>query len=612
MFIHFFFLFIYKISLSKLSCIEGQNKCLKCNVITKLCTKCEKDVYIPDNNGGCENSRKCKLGHNNCYKCNDEENLCKTCEEGYFPDENGGCTYTLNCEISYHGKCLKCKDNFILIGDDGYLSNGIKICKSINSEDLANCEKINMENGICEKCEEGYYLTENDKKCNKIKNCFSSKKGVCTKCIDWYYLDRKEQKCKEQYGIFFYCKESFDGKKCDICNDDYYMDPNNICVGTNFCLRGTEGLCEKCIEGYSLTKNSNYCTSTKNCLYGDKDFGICYSCNENYYFDYKDLQCKLNNENDEFKYCEIANGTCYECINNYFLGEDKKCSSSKNCVISENGICTKCKNGYNLGLDNKCTNIEHCIISNPDPYIDDCYECENNYYYNAKNRTCLKGKGIFTNCRRGDEELFCFACKNDFYIDQMDHLCYSNNNTNLPKGLYKCAEANSLAEGCIKCIEGYYLGKKDHNCSTIKGCLRSENINKCLECDNDYCFDIKNGKCEVNNMVINEEKKYLYRCKMTNKEGNKCAKCNEGFVLDKNGICVDEEHCLEKNKNGTCKKCQNDYDGTYCVNKYFGCEEIFYEYNCLECNDIFNFEKCTKCFEGYELNENDECIEIKN
>ena len=611
MFINFIFLIICKLSLAKFFCIEGENKCLRCNPITKLCEKCEKEIYKPDNNGGCENSRKCLLGYNHCYQCNNEGNLCERCEEGYIPDENGGCTYTLNCEISYQGKCLKCKDNFILIGEDGYLSNGIKICKSLSSEDIQNCEDINMDNGICRKCKEGYYLNKGDKKCNKIENCYTSKNGICIKCIDWHYLDRKEQKCKQQYGIFFYCKESFDGTKCDICNDDYYLDQYKICVGTNYCLRGAEGLCEKCLPGYYLTKDDNRCTLTKNCFYGDKEFGICYICNENYFYDYKDFQCKSNKENNDFKFCQFAKGVCYNCIKNYFLGEDKKCSPSKNCSLSENGICQKCVNGYHLGLDNKCTNIEHCIYSNPDPYFNDCYECEDNYYYNLKNKTCVKTEGIFNNCKRGDEEFYCFACKNDFYLNQSDHLCYSNNDTNLTGGFYKCAETDSLAEGCIKCVEGFYIGRIDHNCSTIEGCLISENINKCLECDEDYCYDEKTGRCEVTDRIISDDKKFYYRCNISNKEGNGCEFCKEGFVLNKDGLCVDDEHCLEKNDDGTCKKCQNDDYGTYCVNKYFGCETIFSDYNCLECSDYYDFNRCTKCFDGFELNENNECIEIK-
>ena len=35
---------------------------------------------------------------------------------GYYPDENGGCSYTKNCEVSYKGNCIKCKEDFILIG----------------------------------------------------------------------------------------------------------------------------------------------------------------------------------------------------------------------------------------------------------------------------------------------------------------------------------------------------------------------------------------------------------------------------------------------------------------------------------------------------------------
>ena len=614
MFFYFILLFISIIFLINLKCIEGENKCLKCNPITKLCIKCEKEIYAPDENGGCQNSKQCRLGYNHCYECNNEGNLCEICEEGYFPDENGGCTYTSNCEISNQGKCLKCKNDFILIGEDGYLSNGIKICKSIYSEELQNCQIINMDNGICKQCNEGYYLAKNDKKCNKIQNCFSSKNGECTKCIDWYYLDKNEEKCKEQHDIFFYCKISFDGKKCDICNDDHYFDKYNICVETNYCLRGDEGYCKKCIEGYYLTKERNYCTSTKNCFYGNSDFGICYLCDDNYYFDYGDLQCKSNQENNKFKFCEIVdiNGNCIECIVDYFLGEDKKCSLSKNCAEIENGICKKCSNGYHLGLDNLCNNIDHCLYSNPDLSLNACYECEDNYYYNLKSKSCEISENIFKNCKRGDEEFYCFACKNDFYLNQTDHLCYSNNNTHLARGLYKCAETDSLAEGCIRCIDGYFIGRKAHNCSKIEGCILSENINQCLECDEGYCFDEKNKKCEKNDEIISEQKKYFYRCNFTNKDGNGCKICNEGFVLDKNGICVDNEHCLDKNDDGICKKCQNDDNGTFCVNKDFGCEIIFSDYNCLECNDIFNFNRCTKCFDGFELNENYECIEIKN
>ena len=30
---------------------------------------------------------------------------------------------------------------------------------------------------------------------------------------------------------------------------------------------------------------------------------------------------------------------------------------------------------------------------------------------------------------------------------------------------------------------------------------------------------------------------------------------------------------------------------------------------CLECNDYLDFEKCTKCYEGYKLNDLNECVQ---
>ena len=129
-----------------------KNHCSKCNLITKLCVKCELNIYTPDQKGGCENSNHSIIGNNQCIECIELGNLCQKCIEGYFLDENGGCSYTDNCEISYKGKCLKCKNDFILIGEDKYnQENEIKICKSLYYGELKNCEIINISSGLCEK-----------------------------------------------------------------------------------------------------------------------------------------------------------------------------------------------------------------------------------------------------------------------------------------------------------------------------------------------------------------------------------------------------------------------------------------------------------------------------
>ena len=51
--------------------------------MTKLCVKCDKNIYLLNKNGEFEPSQKCKLGENYCLECSEEGNLCNTCDEGY-------------------------------------------------------------------------------------------------------------------------------------------------------------------------------------------------------------------------------------------------------------------------------------------------------------------------------------------------------------------------------------------------------------------------------------------------------------------------------------------------------------------------------------------------
>ena len=119
-------LFVYIISLQLLFaypiCKEGEEFCFQCNFQKTQCIKCEKDLYIPNDKGGCSYIKKCKAGKNNCVECSMDGDVCELCDSDYYPDENGGCSHTDNCVISENGKCLQCKDNYILIGIDNYFT----------------------------------------------------------------------------------------------------------------------------------------------------------------------------------------------------------------------------------------------------------------------------------------------------------------------------------------------------------------------------------------------------------------------------------------------------------------------------------------------------------
>ena len=137
------FLAFLGIAISSPSCEIEKNFCSECHPITNLCTKCKYNTLIPDEEGGCTGVKKCIVGKNYCNKCKEENNLCNECEAGYYPDKNGGCSYDENCEISFGGYCIKCQENYYLIGEE------LKICKYIDLDDFQNCKEINYKNGQC-------------------------------------------------------------------------------------------------------------------------------------------------------------------------------------------------------------------------------------------------------------------------------------------------------------------------------------------------------------------------------------------------------------------------------------------------------------------------------
>ena len=601
--LYYLILFLIKVNIfySKTSCIVGKNHCIKCHNNTNQCIQCQENVFYPDNSGGCKININCINNNNHCLQCNDNNDLCIICEPSYFPDESGGCSFTKNCKVSFDGTCLECKEDYLLIGQEYY--EGIKVCKSKNSHDFKYCNKIDLTTGFCIECKEDYYLGLEDYICTTTKNCSNSIYGICNKCITGYYLNKRNNECIFQNKTLLNCQQTIDNETCDKCEDNFYLEENGNCISINYCQKG-ENRCIKCSEGYYLTEMRDSCTKTNNCYTGDKIVGECIECNIGYYLDFKDGKCKSNEKDNEFKFCKEADGDCYQCIYGYELGKDKRCSNSKYCEESDQGKCLKCQDNYHLGLDNKCINVDHCINS----YSYKCIECEEGYYYNKNIEKCKIAEGDFIKCKIGFGEQYCLVCKNDFYLNKTDNKCYDNK---IKDKFYKCSFTDEMANYCEECINDYYLGEKDKKCSKIEGCVLSENENKCLECSESYCLDVKIGQCFDNDIIYDLDKKFYFRCLKTNEEGNACEICADyNYTLNNDGLCFDNIHCNEKEENGSCIKCQNDYNGTYCLNDYFGCEPMIFE-NCLQCNDLLDLYKCTKCIEGYELNQFNICFESK-
>ena len=581
-------------------CKENENGCIKCNPLNKLCLKCKNDILIPDNQGGCIGIEKCILGKNYCIKCDNSGKLCQNCEEGYFPDENGGCSTAINCLISDQEECIQCKDkdNYIFV-------HNTKTCKPLSSSDLKNCKKINEENGFCDMCEEGYYLNTGDKRCITTENCSISAFGVCISCNKGYYLNKKNDKCIKQEKPFLHCKETVDNENCDKCDENYFFSEDGKCVNTNFCLKSSDNICIECVEDYYLIKNNNICSYDNNCVDADGYTGFCKKCKDFYYLDKKDGKCKSNRENNEYKYCTIADDICYSCEKDYYLGPDNLCSSTKNCSESENGLCLSCNEGYYLGLDHKCTIYENCIYSDNDYQ---CIECNEGYYFDMLNESCRISTEEFEHCKHSNQfGGHCIECKDGYYLIIRNKTCRSNEEEG---PFYKCEETD-YDDNCRKCIKDYYLSTGDKRCTKNDGCKYSKNENECYECEEDYCLNMKNLTCIWYNLIEKEYEKIYYKCNYTNLEGTKCEECVENYDLSEEGLCINNFDC-EIFKDDKCIQCKenNEYGMNLCLNKDFGCIDTFTE-GCKRCNNIENLYDCTECYEGYKLNEYNGCEPIE-
>ena len=573
------------------SCNDGANLCRFCNILTNICAKCEiSDILIPDENGGCTGEKKCIAGKNYCKECDLDGKLCKTCEDNYYRDENGGCSYSEGCEISSKGDCLKCKEDFILVGK----VKEFRLCKSLLIDDYKNCQKIDYETGLCTDCEEGYFLTSVDKKCIKKDNCRESIFGNCISCNYGYYYNIKEDECLLKNINLTFCQQSMDGKICDICEDGYYFDDNGVCLQTQFCSESENINCKKCQKGYFLS-NNNICTNTDNCEISNKYSSVCTSCKNNYYLDTKNYECISNLEDNIYKHCQkVVNNKCVKCQLNYFLSQNSVCSNSQFCEEAENGKCQKCLENYYLGHDNICTTVEKCIYSK----YDSCIECEDGYYFNKQNNTCTKMHDQYLNCKSScQNEDKCCECKDDFYLYENDSLCYDNTQE---ESFKKCAYVDNSRKNCNRCIYGYYLGSEDNKCCKVGNCKIVENENKCLECDTFHCLDVKKQECVDNDFIYElSDLKYI-SCKKTNEGGTACEVCIDGYQINEEGYCVDIDFCEEK-KDGKCMKCKdilsvNDF--SFCANEVFGCLETTKD-NCLRCDNLDNLYDCTECKEGY-------------
>ena len=353
-----------------------------------------------------------------CYE------LCETCKE-YSNNETAQ-------------KCLKCKNNFILKGENCVCEKGKKKsgqkCVDCENQGLnyqlnssgnvcaKNCTKYDSDSYHCLICDKGFKNVDGlCFHCN-ITHCFNWTENTCecNKCEDKYYLNETENVCEECDENCYTCIDI--STKCTDCKINTFLE-NNKCYNCTECketISPKNCRCKSCNEGKYLDndqcvdcmKGCKTCTST-----------YCLECKDGYYFnDYKCLSCYElcetcnTGSNDKQKQncltCKpnyvIFNHNCLEkCPDGYYESENtcKECNklckeSGKNC-----NSCTSCIDGYYLiEREDRCDKCnEHCLTCSNAASEDNenCVTCDINSEYKYLVKATGFGNNCVPNCPNG-------------------------------------------------------------------------------------------------------------------------------------------------------------------------------------------------------------------
>ena len=50
-------------------------------------------------------------------------------------------------------------------------------------------------------------------------------------------INKKDEKCLLQDNQLYHCQETIDGKNCDKCIDEYFLNEELKCINTNYCKK---------------------------------------------------------------------------------------------------------------------------------------------------------------------------------------------------------------------------------------------------------------------------------------------------------------------------------------------------------------------------------------
>ncbi|KAL4454555.1 hypothetical protein ABPG74_021760 [Tetrahymena malaccensis] len=585
-------------------CIPCHQTCFNCiGSSQNMCTQCNQSKnFIPSdpysisfscvcvsNSFYSDSLNTCILCDKRCASCNGAlQDQCLTCSpslnrillgsscvciQNYFENSQGLCqpchSSCQNCIGSTKFQCTSCDST-----QNRFYNNKYSVCDCIPGyyDILLPFQYGKPTQQTCLQCDSLC------KECNSNKSCLSCINNLTVQpnyqcsCQQGYYLDQNRKFCQK---CFYTCSDCIGPEQTDclVCKQNMISEPSY--VQTNFpynqlykCSCQQNDLIQNCIKCHYSCKafqcNINYpnicldCPQNRkmlNLIINSQNNTLCI-CDDGYYEDKLTLQCmKCNNK------CLTCNGPleldCLSCNQNrQFINQ----------VFQINGQC-QCPQGY---LDNETTF--------------QCIQCSN---------TCLKcsgNKNYCTACKLNAflNSLGVCTCKQNYYqtLDGSCQKCHNSCSNCIGETQFDCIYCSSytrslkiinsqLLSGSCLCNEGYFeIGESNcQQCSyTCKTCIKAA----------DYCLSCV--PLEVSNrLLIN----------------NKCV-CRTAFQENLNGICTKCPYdCLTCDSRGGCIQCINRQRKLNIKTKRCDCCDGYYESKdrqCLKCN-----YRCKNCFQSPDI-----------
>ena len=112
----------------------------------------------------------------------------------------------------------------------------------------------------------------------------------------------------------------------------------------------------------------------------------------------------------------------------------------------------------------------------------------------------------------------------------------------------------------------------------------------------------------------NTQNDQFYKCSYTDKEGNLCTICKDGYYLGRDDKkCTKIENCKLSENENKCLECDEDYcldaSKQICIDNYHLDITKKHYFACIRTNE--EGTSCEKCQEGYEVNEEGYCVDVE-